>query len=167
MPRSKGLVSDFPPSGRSGNVACLIVVFLLGFILCPSPVLAYISHWDPREAFFIRQFAYLLWAMAMIFFIFALIQEKLQQHRGFRRLVWAAIFFALWNINCFVGQFIGLSLEHQAGATAQDLLRSETGLGLWLYSLSKLDHLLLAPAMLFFYLGVRAFCREPEVEPRC
>ncbi len=81
-----------------------VVGFLLGAVLCPSPALAFISHWDPREAFFIRQFSYLFFMLAMIFFIYELKRGTLQQHRGFRLLMWASGFFALWNFDCFIGQ---------------------------------------------------------------
>jgi hypothetical protein len=145
-----------------------MIGFLFGLLILPSPAWAFIPHWDPLEAFFIRQFAYLFWALAMLFFIFALKQEKLQQHRGFRWLVWAGVFFALWNFDCFIGQFIALSMESQGGArltaAAQDLPGAR--LGLWFYYLTKLDHLLLVPAFLFFYLGIRAFSRDPEVRPQ-
>jgi hypothetical protein len=103
------------PKNRYRRLLPWVVGFLLGLMLVPSPALAFIPHWDPREAFFIRQFAYLFWALAMVFFIFALKQEKLQQHPGFRWLVWAGIFFALWNFDCFIGQFIALSMDSQGG----------------------------------------------------
>ena len=141
---------------------------LLLLLIFPSPAQAFIPHWDPREAFFIRQFAYLFWALAMVFFIFALKQERLQQHRGFRWLVWAAVFFALWNFDCFIGQFIALFMDSQGGAGLTAPSRDLPGASLtgWLYYLTKLDHLFLVPAFLFFYLGIRAFSRDPEVRPR-
>jgi hypothetical protein len=156
------------PNKRHQRLLPWMVGFLCGLLILPSPAWAFIPHWDPREAFFIRQFSYLFWALAMVFFIFALRQEKLQQHRGFRWLVWAGIFFALWNFDCFIGQFIALSIDFQVGAglkpgATPDL--AATGVGLWLYYLTKLDHLLLVPAFLCFYLGIRAFSRDPEVRP--
>jgi hypothetical protein len=146
-----------------------IVGFLFGWLILPSPALAFIPHWDPREAFFTRQFAYLFWALAMVFFIFALRQANLQHHRGFRWLAWAAVFFALWNFDCFIGQFIALAMDSQGGAgltAGAGLDPSAAGTFLWLYYLTKLDHLLLVPAFLCFYLGIRAFSRDPEVRPQ-
>ncbi len=75
-----------------------VVGFLLGSMIFPSPALAFIPHWDPKEAFFIRQFSYLFFMVAMIFFIYELKLERLPQHRGFRLLTWASVFFALWNL---------------------------------------------------------------------
>jgi hypothetical protein len=140
-----------------------------GLLLAPSPAWAFIPHWDPLEAFFIRQFAYLFWALAMVFFIFALRQEKLQQHPGFRWLAWAGVFFALWNFDCFFGQFIALTMDSPQSSGFLAAATRElppTRLRLWLYYLSRLDHLLLVPAFLFYYLGIRAFCRSPEVKPQ-
>jgi hypothetical protein len=157
------------PNNRNYCLLPWLVGILSGLLVLPSQAWAFIPHWDPREAFFIRQFAYLFWALAMVFFIFALRQEKLQQHRGFKFLVWAGIFFALWNFDCFIGQFIALSMDFPGGAglkpgAAPDLAAPRVGL--WLYYLTKLDHLLLVPAFLCFYLGIRAFTRDPEVRPR-
>lgn len=134
-------------------------------MIMPTPALAFIPHWDPREAFFIRQFAYLFWALSMVFFVFALKQENLQQQRGFRWLVWSAIFFALWNFDCFIGQFIAMAMDSQGGAgltgTAQD--RPVSSWLLWCYYFTKLDHFFLAPAFIFFFLGIRAFSSDQEV----
>ncbi len=139
-------------------------VFLLGSVIFPSPALAFIPHWDPREAFFIRQFSYLFFMLAMLFFIYELRQGKLH-HRGFRLLVWASVFFALWNFDCFLGQFFALYFRPQVvgggpGSLSQQL--GMTHLGNWIVYFTKLDHLLLVPAFIFFYLGLRAFRREQE-----
>ena len=143
-----------------------VVGFLLGSVIFLSPALAFIPHWDPREAFFIRQFSYLFFMLAMLFFIYELKQGKLQQHRGFRLLVRASVFFALWNFDCFIGQLLSLFFEAQItvgvpGSLSQRL--GMTNLGNWLNYLTKLDHLLLVPAFIFFYSGIRALRREQEV----
>jgi hypothetical protein len=143
-----------------------VVVVLLGSLLFPSPALAIIKHWDPREAFFIRQFSYLFFMLAMLIFIYELKQGKLQ-HRGFRLLVWAGVFFALWNFDCFIGQLLTISFEPQVIAGEPGSFFERLGLvnlGAWLGYFTKLDHLLLVPAFIFFYLGLRALRREQEAE---
>jgi hypothetical protein len=143
-----------------------VLCFLLGSVIFPSPALAFIPHWDPREAFFIRQFSYLFFMIAMIFFIYELKQEKLQQQRGFRLLAWGSIFFALWNLDCFIGQFVALYFKAQItggepGSLSQRVVMAN--LGNWINYFTRLDHLLLVPAFIFFYRGIRAFRREQEV----
>ncbi len=143
-----------------------VVGFLLGSVILPSPALAFIPHWDPREAFFIRQFSYLFFMLAMLFFIYELKQGKMQQHRGFRLLVWASVFFALWNFDCFIGQLFALFFEAQVTVGVPGSLSQRLGmanLGNWVNYFTKLDHLLLVPAFIFFYLGIRALRREQEV----
>jgi len=142
-----------------------VMVVLLGVVLFPSPALAFIPHWDPKEAFFIRQFSYLFFMVAMIFFIYELKQERLQQQRGFRLLAWASVFFALWNFDCFIGQFIALYFKAEVtggapGSFSQRLLMAN--LGNWINYVTKLDHLLLVPAFIYFYRGIMAFSREVE-----
>ena len=150
---------------RSSRLLSWVVGFLLGSMICPSPALAFIPHWDPREAFFIRQFSYLFFMLAMLFFIYELKQGKLQQHRGFRLLVWASVFFALWNFDCFIGQLFALFFQAQItgmpGSWSQRL--GMANLGNWVNYFTKLDHLLLVPAFIFLYLGIRAFRQEQEV----
>jgi hypothetical protein len=153
---------------RSSRSLPWILGILLGCLMLPSPAWAFIPHWDPREAFFIRQFSYLFWALAMVFFVIALRRENLRQHRGFRWLVWASVLFALWNFDCFIGQFVALALSPQdiVPVTAVESQKAAAaGLWPWVFYLTKLDHLLLVPAFLCFYLGIRAFTNDPEVEP--
>ncbi len=141
----------------------LIPAFLLLTIILPSPAWAFIPHWDPLEAFFIRQFSYLFWALAMVFFIFALKQENLVQHRGFRWLVWSGIFFALWNFDCFIGQFIDLAVSPTwppRFTTENTENQTTAGMWLWLFYLTKLDHLLLVPAFFCFYSGINSFYKR-------
>jgi hypothetical protein len=142
-----------------------LAAFLSVFIILPSQAWAFIPHWDPQEAFFIRQFSYLFWALAMIFFIFALKQENLVQHRGFRWLVWSGIFFALWNFDCFIGQLIALAIFPQGAAAFTTDDQIIPGKWTWLFYLTKLDHLLLVPAFFCFYLGINAFTKDPDVRP--
>jgi hypothetical protein len=139
----------------------------LGFMIlgwtCPEPAFAYIPHWDPKEGFFIRQFSYLFFLFSMLFFFYELKAENLRQKPGFRFLALASGFFALWNLNCFVGQFIALGLGSSvmvepAGIFSQKLVMTDPLV--WVYYLTKLDHLLLVPAFLCLYFGIRALARS-------
>jgi hypothetical protein len=129
----------------------------------PESAFAYIPHWDPKEGFFIRQFSYLFFLIAMLFFFYELKQENLRYKPGFRFLALASGFFALWNLDCFVGQFVALNLgapvlSGPAGIFSQKLVMTDPGV--WVYYLTKLDHLFLVPAFLFLYFGIRALARS-------
>jgi len=140
--------------------------FLLGWAIFPSPALAFIPHWDPREAFFIRQFAYLAFMLSMLFFIYELKQGEWQQHRAFRLLAWASAFFALWNLDCFLGQFSDHFFPLRPVAGEPGSRFQEVGIAdwaNWVTYFTKLDHLFLVPAFVFFYLGIRALRKEQEV----
>jgi hypothetical protein len=144
-----------------------LILSLLGFMILgwsyPESAFAYIPHWDPQEGFFIRQFSYLFFLVAMLFFFYELKQENLHQKPGFRFLALASGFFALWNLDCFVGQFVALNLGDpvvtgSAGIFSQKLVMTDPEV--WVYYLTKLDHLLLVPAFLFLYFGIRALARS-------
>jgi hypothetical protein len=129
----------------------------------PEPAFAYIPHWDPKEGFFIRQFSYLFFLFSMLFFFYELKAENLRRKPGFRFLALASGLFALWNLDCFVGQFVSLSLGapvilESAGIFSQKMVM--TNPRVWVYYLTKLDHLLLVPAFLFLYFGIKALARS-------
>jgi len=80
----------------------------------------------------------------------------------------SGIFFALWNFDCFLGQFIDLAVSpHVAAALTTENTQNgtATGMWLWLFYLTKLDHLLLVPAFFCYYLGIKSFTEEQEVSP--
>jgi hypothetical protein len=148
-----------------------LFLFALGFLvflwLSPHPALAYISHLDPNEGFFIRQFSYLFFLVAMLFFYFELNQEKLKKYRGLRFLSWASLLFALWNLNCFMGQFLALNPDvSRALGSAGNLNQQVPMAGMlnWFYYITKLDNLLLVPAFYLFYLGLKVFSQEFKMD---
>ena len=80
----------------------------------------------------------------MIFFIVELKLERLPQQRGFRLFHWAAVFFALGNFDCFIGQWIALHFEAQVAPGPQGFFSQRlqmANLGNWLDYLTRLDHL--------------------------
>jgi hypothetical protein len=148
-------------------MAVRLSLAFLGFMILgwtnPESAFAYIPHWDPKEGFFIRQFSYLFFLFSMLFFFYELKAENLRHKPGFHFLALASGFFALWNLDCFVGQFVALGLGtpailEPAGIYSQELVMS--GPWVWIYYLTKLDHLLLVPAFLFLYFGIRALARS-------
>jgi hypothetical protein len=105
--------------------------------------------------------AHLLFALAMLFLLYHLRKEGLP---GLRLFTWAGILFVLWNFNAFVGHTAEVYVEPQdfLGAPAhlsRRLLMS--GAACWTYYVAKLDHLILVPAFILLYFGLRALERAP------
>ena len=102
----------------------------------------------------------------MLFFIYEIFHARLQKFRGFRLLVWAWALFALWNLDAFVGHWADWTLENPlilgqgwGRRLAMDDFQT------WLVYITKIDHfILLVPAFLMFYLGLKALVRKPGAE---
>jgi hypothetical protein len=102
----------------------------------------------------------------MLFFIHEIFHARLQKFRGFRLLVWAWALFALWNLDAFVGHWADWTLENpiilgQGWGRRLIMYDFQT----WLVYITKIDHsILLVPAFLMFYLGLKALVRKPGAE---
>lgn len=150
---------------RQAQVLSGVFVFLLF-----SPRYALAQGWFQWgvEGSYVHQMAHLLFAGAMIFFIFELRREELQRYKGFRNLMWAGGILALWNLDAVVGHTLewGLSNPVILGhGLAKRLLMED--LSTWLLYLTKFDHyFFLIPAIYLFYRGVRALAQEPHSGPR-
>jgi len=136
-------------------------VFLL-LLISPRYVLAQGWFQWGTEGSYVHQTAHLLFAGAMIFFIFEICREKLQKYKGFRCLMWACGILALWNLDAVVGHTLDwghgnrVILGHGLG---KRLLMEN--LESWFYYLTQIDHFaLLIPAFYLFYRGLRAFAQE-------
>ena len=84
-----------------------LLLFFLGFMILgwsyPESAFAYIPHWDPKEGFFVRQFSYLFFLFAMLFFFYELKQENLRQKPGFRFLALASGLFRVMEPGLLCG----------------------------------------------------------------
>jgi hypothetical protein len=144
---------------RLGSTGFLLVM------LMPSHALAQWVTWYSfaTQGSYVHQIAHLLFGLSMLFFIQEIFHAKLQKFRGFRLLVWAWALLALWNFDAFVGHFADWTLENPVimgqGWGRQLLMDSFHP---WLVYVTKIDHfVLLVPAFLMFYLGLRALARKP------
>jgi hypothetical protein len=149
----------------------LIEVCAAGFVLpwlFPGPALAQWVTWYNfgTQGSYVHQIAHLLFALSMLFFIYEIFHAKLEKFRGFRMLVWAWAFFAFWNLDAFVGHWADWTLENpviMGQGWGRRLLMDS--LQTWLVYLTKIDHfVLLVPAFLLFYLGLRALARKPGAD---
>jgi len=102
----------------------------------------------------------------MLFFIHEIYYAHLQKFRGFRLLVWTWALLALWNLDAFVGHWADWTLENPiilGQGWDRHLLMYD--FHTWVVYFTKIDHsLLLIPAFLMFYLGLKALVRKPGAE---
>lgn len=143
-------------------LSCLLLLLsVLG--LLPAPVWAIQTHGDP-EGLYIHQLGHLLFLAAMVYIIWQIHRRKLTDHLGFRQLMRGAYLLAAWNLVAFIGHWAEEKLPREvflpgAGYFFRQLeIRDLKAL---VYYLAKLDHLILVPALFFFYQGLRTFRRQP------
>jgi len=144
--------------------AVTFAVFAL-LLLSPPHALALSLNW-PTEGSYVHEIAHLLFGAAMLFFIREIYKAGLPQFCGFRFLIWAWGFLALWNFAAFVGHWTEWTLTNpiiQGQGVSRQLLMSD--FLSWLFYITKVDHfLLLVPAFYLFYRGLKALAREPRPE---
>ena len=138
----------------------------LGLILCPASAWATQTH-GGLEGLFVHQLAHLFFALSMGLLIFWLRKWRLTVSVGWRYIQYAAFFLIAWNLDTMASHW----LQEQSG-----LINVQNIAGLqmhvvtadgwqWLshiYYLTKLDHLLCVPALLFLYFGLRRLLKETE-----
>lgn len=132
-------------------------VFLFLLFGAPSPAGAIQTH--DYAGLYVHQGAHLLFLAAMVIFVLRLRASGLTAQPAWRLIAWGAGFFAIWNVWTFIGHFITLAVpdHHIAlmkGATIPSLYMAS-----WkeaAYYFFQMDHLVSLPAIVLFYLGIRA-----------
>lgn len=139
-------------------------------VCCLSAVLFPCTAWATQthgglEGLYVHQFAHVFFTFSMGLLIFWLRKWGLVTAAAWRHIQYAAIFFIAWNIDAIVSHW----LLEQSGlidvSTIDGMqMRISTADGLsWLaglYYLTKLDHLLCVPALIFLFLGLRRLLRS-------
>lgn len=144
------------------------IIALCGLLLFPSAGWAFVPH--GYSGIHIHQMGHVFFAFSCVFIIWVIIRNRLHRERGWRLIVVAEVFFLAWNVDTFIGHItefwidpsrvIG-SGEGMAYFSRRIMLEGRE----YLYYVTKLDHLLLIPAMLFFYAGLREHARKPGLSP--
>lgn len=145
---------------RASNIvgpALLWCIYLL--ILSAGPALAIQVH-DSAEGLYAHQIAHIFFVFSMGILIYWLRGRNLVRETGWRFIQYSALFFILWNVGAFISHFFeareGVVKTINAGFWKSSVLvgRSQ-GVGPTLFYLSKMDHLVLLPAIIFLYIGLR------------
>jgi hypothetical protein len=130
-----------------------------GLLLWPASAWATQTH-GGFEGLYVHQLAHLFFAFSMALLIFWLRKWRLTISLSWRYIQYAALFLIAWNVDAMASHW----LQEQSGLiTVQNIapmdIRITSAEGWqWLievYYLTKLDHLLCVPALVFLFLGLR------------
>ncbi len=142
-------------------------VFVL-VLLSPKYALAQWVSWYQfgTEGSYVHETAHLLFGLSMVFFIYEIFHANLQKFRGFRLLAWAWAILVFWNLDAFIGHWADWTLDNPVilglGWGRRLLMYN---FQTWLVYITKIDHfILLVPAFLLFYLGLKALVGKPGAE---
>lgn len=130
-----------------------------GLLVWPGSAWALQSH-GGMEGVYAHQLAHLFFAFSMALLIFWLRKWRLTVSVSWRHIQYAALFFIAWNVDTMISHWL---LEQSDLITVEIIapmqMHVTTAEGWqWLtkvYYLTKLDHLLCVPALIFLFLGLR------------
>jgi hypothetical protein len=138
----------------------------LGYrLVAVSSILWPVSAWATQthgglEGLWVHQTAHLFFALSMGLLIFWLRKWSLTVSRGWRYIQFAALFFIAWNMDTMASHWLqeqsGLIEVRNIAPLQMQIVTAENWH--WLsevYYLTKLDHLLCVPALVFLFLGFR------------
>jgi len=137
----------------------LVLLPLCMALMTPGEALALQVHGEP-EGLYVHQMAHLHYVFALGYFFWD-IRRTSFTGRGWYYLQVFCILMICWNMIAFVGHLSGHFLDPQAleqtACYLQTRLLSPFTFNNYLYFLTKLDHLIYVPALLFLFLGLRSF----------
>jgi hypothetical protein len=152
------------------------IVWTVLFIWLFLPATAYATQTHGGlEGLYVHQIAHLFFTLSMGLLIYWLRKRGLVTRKGWRYIQYAALFFIAWNLDAFFSHWL---LEQSGFISVENIQGVQMRITLvkghrWLaeiYYLTKFDHLLCVPAMLFLLLGLRRLYRaslleKPHQEP--
>jgi hypothetical protein len=131
----------------------------VGAALWPVSAWATQTH-GGLEGLWVHQTAHLFFALSMGLLIFWLRERRLTVSRGWRHIQFAALFFIAWNLDTMASHWLqeqsGLIQVRNVAPLQMQIVAAEGRR--WIskvYYLTKLDHLLCVPALVFLFLGFR------------
>ncbi len=134
------------------------------------------------EGIIAHQAGHLFFMISMATFAYWLRERGATEQKGWRYIFYAALFFALWNLDVILVHLLdeqlmavevqkaGLDLIQKqlmggkAAGTLNYIIKSDSRFLAKIYFLAKHDHLLCVPPMIFFYLGLRRLLADSEAE---
>lgn len=146
------------------SLPLLIFAFFLSF--GPDRVEATQIHSGP-EGLYAHQFAHLFFVISMAVLMYWLKKMKLIHHRGWRYIFYASLLFALWNLDAMLVHYLDgtegfATFQKVNGWEGSVKIKTESWLVALIYYTAKLDHLFCVPAIIFWFLGLRALYDDLE-----
>ncbi len=140
-----------------GPIKLLLAALCL--ILWPVSAWATQTH-GGLEGLFVHQLAHLFFALSMGLLIFWLRKWRLTVSVGWRYIQYAALFFIIWNLDTMASHWLleqsGLIEVQNISGLQMHLITADGWQWLsGIYYLTKLDHLICVPALIFLFLGIR------------
>ena len=135
-------------------------LFFLAFVfLRPASAEATQMH-GGMEGLYVHQMAHIFFAFSMGLLIFWLHKWRLTASAGWRHIYFAALFLIVWNLDTIVSHWLveqsGLIVVENLSPTRIHLTTlNGSRWPFYMYYLTKLDHLLCVPALVFLFLGLR------------
>jgi hypothetical protein len=136
---------------------------VVGATLWPASAWATQTH-GGLEGLWVHQAAHLFFAFSMGLLIFWLRKWRLTMSQGWRYIQFAALFFIAWNMDTMASHWLqeqsGLIVVRNIAPFKMQIVAAENWR--WLsevYYLTRLDHLLCVPALVFLFLGFRRLLR--------
>lgn len=132
-------------------------------LLLPAPAEAFVPHAYP--GIIIHQMGHIFFIVSCVFVMWTIFMNHLHRQKGWRFLFLSQLLFIAWNVDTFVGHMTEYWIE------AEQIIGERVGWGYfertimlsgkeYLYYITKLDHLLLVPAMMLFYQGLLEHLKE-------
>ena len=148
---------------RLSQVLCGLVALVF---FAPRSVQAFeFLLWETQGSY-VHQMAHLLFAIAMIAFIYEINRGELRGVPGFRSLTWACGLLAWWNLDSIVGHALDWSLHNPVilGEGLDRRLLMEDW-HTWGFYVTKITHFLFTiPAFYLFYRSLKRFSQEEEAK---
>ncbi len=142
-------------------------IFILGFLLSliPANAWAFVPHAYP--GIYIHQMGHVYFFVSCIFIIWTIVHHNLQKAKGWRYILLAELFFALWNLDTFIGHITEFWIEKT------QIIGSREGLDYffrevavegreYIYYITRYEFFLIFSAILFLYLGLREHLKEEK-----
>lgn len=143
-----------------------VVSLFICLLLLPSDCSAYVPHEYP--AIYSQQLGRVFLLIALLYVLWSITHYRLNREKGWRYLYLSLVFFAIWDLDVFVGRLsefitipktIGASEGWEYFRRHIEITRLE-----YLYYIGRLDFVLLNVAMLFFYVGLKEHFSEVKAD---